>query len=119
MGGSFAVVRHEPERPSTNQPNDIQPGSAPGNCSVGKRVALYKPHPKNIPFDIRRLQRRSSRARRSLISLEVRAAMQECAMIRAASRHAVSFESTGFKAAHRWRAHRQAASVEGFLSYAF
>ncbi|NIE67026.1 hypothetical protein F3J17_24445 [Burkholderia sp. Ax-1719] len=63
----------------------MQPGSAPGNCSVGKRAALYKPHPKNIPFDNRCLPRRSRRARRSLISLEVRAATQECAMVRAVS----------------------------------
>ncbi len=74
-------MRHRPRRRSTNEPNGIQPGSAPGNWSVGNRAALYKPHPKNIPFDNRALRRRSRRARRSLISLEVRAAVQECAMI--------------------------------------
>lgn len=67
---------------TTNSPNGVQPGSAPGNWSVVNRPALYKPHPENILFDIRRLQRRSSRARRSLISLQVLAAARECTAIR-------------------------------------
>lgn len=75
----FAVVHHRFRKAATNSPNGIQPGSAPGNWSVVNRPALYKPHPENILFDIRRLQRRSSRARRSLISLQVLAAARECA----------------------------------------
>ncbi|QBQ96720.1 hypothetical protein E1956_05725 [Paraburkholderia pallida] len=59
---------------ATNSPNGIQPGSAPGNWSVVNRPALYKPHPENILFDIPCPPRRSCRARKSLISLQVLAA---------------------------------------------
>lgn len=61
---------------AANSPNGIQPGSAPGNWSVVNRPALYKPHPENILFDIPCASRRWCRARKSLISLQVLAAVR-------------------------------------------